>query len=78
MYNRPVLFRGPLGIMLFIILVMLLFWWLFNSYRLGTFKKLKQGMGGKKRNGRLTLLIIALFIIAAALAAAAREPLLRS
>ena len=56
MYNRPVLFRGPLGIMLFIILVMLLFWWLFNSYRLGTFKKLKQGTGGKKGTADLLFL----------------------
>lgn len=47
MYNRPVLFRASPGIMLFIVLATLLFWWFFNSYQLEKFKKPKQGTGGK-------------------------------
>lgn len=78
MYNNPTFFRGSPEIMLLIIPVVYLFCWLFNAYRLGKFKKSRQSTRGKKRDDRIAVFIVFIFIIAAALAAAALEPLMNS
>lgn len=73
MYNHPTFFRGSPEIMLFIVPAAFLFCWLFNAYQLGKLKKSKRGTRSKKREDRIALFVLFIFIIGTALAAAALE-----
>lgn len=75
MYNHYMLSRATPEISIVIILAVGLFCWLFNAYRLGKIKKAKPGTWDKKKSDRTAVLIVALFIIVAALAIAALESL---
>lgn len=72
-YMHSAVFRGPLEIYLFLILATGLFCWLFNAWRLGKFKRAKQGTRNRKRSDRIALFIIAFFTVAIALVAAALD-----
>lgn len=76
MYNNPVFFKGSPEIMLLIIPAAFLFCWLFNSCRLGKLKRSKQSARDRKRNDRMALFILFLFIIATTVAAAVLESFL--
>lgn len=75
MYNHYMLSRVSPEISIVILLAVGLFCWLFNAYQLGKIKKSKPGTWDKKKNARIAVLIVALFIIVAALAIAALESL---